>query len=54
MWNDEDFYNQMILQEEERKEDGYVDRVTHLRETLTRMKDFEKMKKIATIDTLFP
>jgi hypothetical protein len=44
----------MIGQEEDRKEDGWVDRVAYLKETLGRIKMLQKIEMTVNIEDLFP
>ena len=54
MWTDEDFYQQMIAQEEDRRQDGWVSRVEYLKETLARMKNCKELANASSIDDIFP
>lgn len=46
MWTDQDFFQQMIEQEEDQRQDGWVERVKYLKNTLDRM---EKGKNLANL-----
>jgi ERCC4-related helicase len=54
LWTDEDFYRQMIKQEEDQKQEGWTERVLYLEETLKRMKTCKKLLETATIEDFFP
>jgi phosphopantetheine adenylyltransferase len=54
MLTDEDFYNQMVEEEKQRKTDGYEERVNYLNNVLEMMKTCHKMAKATSIDDLFP
>ncbi len=54
MWTDENFYDQMITQEEDQRQEGWTARVDYLKETLRRMKICKKLVDTANIDDLFP
>ena len=54
MWTDEDFYQQMIAQEEDQRHYGWMSRVDYLKETLARMKNCKEMANAKSIDDIFP
>jgi hypothetical protein len=54
LWTDEDFYNEMIKEEEEKKAQDWTNRVYFLKEVLKRMKTMEKIQRTAAIEDLFP